>query len=379
MARPAPPLPPQGCLLLLPLFVLLFVSPPAAQAQGIFDALLAPSWSYACQAPIPLGHACEEDNDCDTGVDTGLPPQHCHLEERVCAFGLEEGEPCNEGRHCGPNLGCLATPAVMECFELLCDLDGENCTQGRSTNKLCGIEGSAPTLEAWGCATDGSEICNNSLRPLPSGVCHPPPEEEGADCIFFIDSSTACGNGMLCTMGTGACGFAVGGLGDPCPMPPNRCDMTQGLVCLSQNVEPFQSTCQRPQHLGATCNMGGECGPAAYCDVHDMRCHPIKPAGSRCQAGNECGEAPFDDHLGVDCVRQSCVDTSKEGANCWPGFPKNQCTEGRACRKRVGSGTTTPTAATVASTAAAAKRLGETRRLSGDEVGREEVEVTVEG
>ena len=301
-----------------------------AQGSGLMPnplGMLAP-WPYGCQEPIPLGHPCTEDNDCDTGVDTGLAPQHCHLVKRVCSYGVPPGGPCNEGRHCGPDLGCKATPAVMECYPLSCDATGKNCTQGPTTGRECVVDEAGVAV---GCATDGSEVCNNSLRPLPSGECFPLIEKEGEDCTFFI-AGPACGKGLQCPMGTGACARDVGGDGQPCPLPPDRCDA--GLACISEWVEPYRSWCQAPRPVGAHCNAGGECVQGAYCDNHDLVCKAIRPAGSSCRNGNECGEAPFDAHIGVDCVRWSCVDTAQAGASCWPGYPFNQCTNGRTCRKR---------------------------------------------
>jgi hypothetical protein len=47
----------------------------------------------------------------------------------------------------------------------------------------------------------------------------------------------------------------------------------------------------------------------------------------------ECGEAPFDRYNGLDCVRGECVDTSRDGALCWPG-EDNRCVRPLTCLKK---------------------------------------------
>jgi hypothetical protein len=246
----------------------------------------------------------------------------------------------------------------MECFPIDCvpQPDGsEQCTQGPSLGIPCSFDNATAACPL------GSN-CNMaaSLPPnVGSGVCAPLSTEEGADCSFYV-GHPVCGGGLVCLMGRGVCGLG-GGLGDPCPIMPDRCDIAQGLACISQVVEPFASTCLPARGPGEHCTSGGECAKGLFCDLHNLQCTPIRPAGTSCRNGNECGEAPFDDFIGVDCVRGACVDTSKAEANCWPNQPHSQCTNGRVCRR-------TPAAA-------AAERA----RLAKAEEARVEAEVGAQG
>lgn len=264
--------PPQSQLFYLPaalLCLVSFSSPASAQLGGLMPSPLGwlSPWPYKCQAPIPLGQSCIEDYDCDPGDGTAAhPPQHCHVSKKVCAYGVGAGEPCNAAHACAKGLACKFNPPVMECFTLLnCDANGENCQQGPSTGKSCSWE------DPSACIT-GEEICNNSLQTdLAAGTCVPQPTKEGEDCSGFIGGNSPCGNGMFCLMGKGTCGYG-GQLGQLCPILPDRCDVTKGLNCISEAVEPFASSCQLPRRLGEHCNSGGECAKGHYCDLHDLTC-----------------------------------------------------------------------------------------------------------
>lgn len=217
----------------------------------------------------------------------------------------------------------------MECFPLDCNPqpDGsEQCTQGPTLGIPCSFDNATAACPL-------GSACNMAAVPPGggSGVCAPLPTEEGADCSYYV-GHPVCGGGLVCLVGRGVCGRSDE-RGDPCPILPDRCDVTQGLACISQTVEPFASTCLPARSLGEHCTSGGECAKGLFCDLHTLQCTPKRPVGSRCRNGNECGEAPFDDHIGVDCVRGSCVDTSRAGANCWPNLPYSQCTNGRVCRR----------------------------------------------
>lgn len=97
-------------------------------------------------------------------------------------------------------------------------------------------------------------------------------------------------------------------------------------------------------------------GKGLFCDLHNLTCTPIRPVGSSCRNGNECGEEPFDARIGADCVRGSCVDTSKANANCWPNMPYSHCTNERVCRR------------TAAAAAAERARLEEAARKRSVEI-----------
>jgi hypothetical protein len=237
--------------LLLPL-VLLLQNTHAQQPQlpnPLNNWMLSP-WPYHCQPPVPLGQPCLEDYDCDASQ-----AHHCHLTKRVCARGQPEGAPCNTGAGCGPGLGCQLRPPRMECFLTECTPDpadgSERCVQGASVGIPCAFD------NATAACPHGS-LCNVAAED-PSrgfGVCVPLPVVEGEECSSF-NGHPQCGAGLHCLMGMGVCGKG-GGRGQPCPILPDRCDITQGLTCISEAVAPFNSSCLPARGRGERCTSGGE-------------------------------------------------------------------------------------------------------------------------
>jgi hypothetical protein len=263
-------------------------------------------WQYACQAPKARGQACEGDFDCAVG-------DHCHATSKTCSAPVGAGAPCDSLRACSAGLGCRMNPTRGQCFQLTCDAQGNNCVKGAATGADCS---SAPC--------PSNQLCE--INTPPGGTCETLPTA-GQDCSqYFI--GTDCAGPSICILGQGVCG-AGGGLGERCPMPPGRCNA--GLTCLS--ALDGTTTCSTPRQAGQACASGGECAPGTHCDLSRLVCTPNAAIGERCQNGNECGEAPFDLERGVDCIKRTCVDTSKAGADCWPNVP-SQCTNGRVCRKK---------------------------------------------
>jgi hypothetical protein len=104
-----------------------------------------------------------------------------------------------------------------------------------------------------------------------------------------------------------------------------------GLACRA--LTSGENLCSAPLGIGARCvASSGECGPGAHCNLRTLVCDANRRVGDDCQNGNECGEPLFDRQNGRECVQGECVDTTREGAKCWPNDP-SQCTNGRVCRK----------------------------------------------
>lgn len=264
-------------LLVLVVLLLLALPSPSEAQSGIGDLIgLFNPWPFQCQGPISLGQACIEDYDCDASQG-----HHCHLSKRVCAPGRPAGAPCISGigtwcsvcgrsgaalrppsnanaqsphQGCASGLGCKLLPPPMECFPVQCipQPDGsDSCTQGRSLGIPCAFENATLACPA------GSQCNMASADPtVGSGVCAPLGTTEGEDCSLYV-GQPLCGPGLMCLMGRGVCGFG-GESGEPCPIAPDRCDVTQGLACISQTVEPFASTCLPARTLGEHCTSGGE-------------------------------------------------------------------------------------------------------------------------
>lgn len=142
----------------------------------------------------------------------------------------------------------------MECFPTECapQADGsELCTQGRGLGIPCAFENASVACPP------GSQ-CNMAFADFSagSGVCAPLPTAEGDDCMAFV-GHPQCGGGLMCLMGRGVCGVG-GNLGEPCPILPDRCDVTQGLACIAEVVEPYGSHCLPARGRGEHCTSGGE-------------------------------------------------------------------------------------------------------------------------
>lgn len=264
-------------------------------------------WEYSCQTPTALGQACAADTDC-------APGDHCHAVTRTCSAALGKGEPCTSGLACAAGLGCLANPPRQTCYLATCDAQGNNCQQGASTGNPCN-QGTCPSGQL--CITE-SEPGGTCADPLPAG----------SSCSEALGGQ-ACAAPTLCALGSGTCATG-GGRGQPCELPTGRCNA--GLTCIDPPTGG-PSSCQDPLPVGSDCTSGGDCVKGAHCDLGTLKCTANVPVGGKCQNGNECGEAPFDLGIGVDCVRGTCIDTSKAGADCWPALP-SQCTGGRVCRKK---------------------------------------------
>ena len=263
---------------------------------------LAP-WEYACQSPLSAGAACELDGDCASGL-------HCSTSSKKCTAALAVGGACESNRTCQSGLFCKGNTPSLGCHALKCDASGNNCQQGAATGKAC--------------PCGSNEIC--VLGPT-TYTCQPPAQNVGDDCGNY-NFGGGCANGLLCQIQTTTCQNPPG-VGQPCPMPIGGQRCPGNLTCIS---DVNGSTCQTPVAIGGSCGAGGECVKGAHCNLSRLVCEANKRVGDRCQNGNECGEAPFDTQIGVDCVRGTCIDTSQQGAKCWPNDP-SQCTNGRVCRK----------------------------------------------
>ncbi len=144
----------------------------------------------------------------------------------------------------------------MECFPVECtplpDQAAEYCTQGPSLGIPCDFSNATTACPA-------NAACNMAPGNPSAGAgwCAPLPTTEGADCSFY-NGYPQCGAGLMCLMGTAVCGKAAGGLDQPCPLLPDRCDVARGLTCISEQVEPFASSCRPARKAGEQCASGGE-------------------------------------------------------------------------------------------------------------------------
>jgi hypothetical protein len=271
------------------------------------------AWKYECDAPRDAGEPCGEDGSCaanlyckgDTGGAVG-----------TCAAKSGNGASCDTSFDCQSGY-CKGTPLDGTCYLQNCDANGV-CTQGAASGSKC----NPPALDC-----PSNQIC--ALGPT-VGTCAPAPTP-GQPCGDAMGGS-ACAPGLVCQRLTLVC-VAPPAAGEYCGFGPTV-DGTplcaSGLACRTSNDPNQDGRCGVPVALGAACMSAGECAPGAYCDLGKLVCTKARAVGESCKNGNECGEQTFDNQNGRDCVGGECVDTTKVGADCWPGV-ENRCKRPLAC------------------------------------------------
>jgi hypothetical protein len=270
-------------------------------------------WKYECDVPRDAGEPCAEDGACTAGLyckgDVGGSPG-------TCASKIANGATCDSSFDCQSGY-CKGTQLDGQCYLQNCDANGV-CTQGAASGAKC----NPPSLDC-----PANQICATGPT---VGACAPAPTQ-GDSCDSSL-GGPACGPGLICQRITIQC-VPTPGQGEYCGFG-QTIDGTKpcapGLVCRSSNDPNQDGRCGSPVALGGACMTAGECGPGAYCDLSKLKCTKNRTLGESCQNGNECGETTFDSQNGLECVRGECVDTTKVGADCWPGAD-NRCKRPLTC------------------------------------------------
>ncbi len=266
------------------------------------------SWQYHCESPLTAGQACENDAACGAGL-------HCAVDTKRCAAPGGKGAACETNRGCLPTLACRYRFGDNQCFTMKCDSRGNNCQQDRPTGRTCNPGETCNTGELCVGGAALQAICDDRVP-------------QGGACDNY--ATNPCEPGLICQIGTARC-VPLPTTGQTCGIPVNGTACAAGLSCIQSSTGA--SVCGAPIPIGQRCNSsGGECVKGAHCNLRKLTCQRNVGVGDDCPNGNECGEAPFDTGLGVECVQNTCIDTSKQGAKCWPNDP-SQCTNGRVCRR----------------------------------------------
>ena len=281
--------------------------PGSSSGVGIFSG---GEWRYVCDAPRALGETCGTSDGCAAGLycteaNSGLVG--------TCKARLSKGGACQYSEDCALGLVCQDVPVPGTCYLLNCDKNN-TCTQGAASGSTCTL----PTID---CPV--GQLC--AVAPLGPGKCVDEPKA-GDSCDPFR-ALRMCGQSLTCQRLTAKC-VTLPKAGELCGFAIEQC--ATGLVCRGDADPNKDGRCGSPIPLGTKCMTAGECAKGSYCDLGKLICQKNQGVGSSCKNGNECGDVPFDVHNGVDCVQGRCIDTTKAGANCWPG-ENNHCLSPLTC------------------------------------------------
>ncbi len=268
-------------------------------------------WQYACASPRKIGETCGSSDACVEGAYCSAAGSGT---TGTCKARVALGGACMESEDCVAGSACKDIPVDGPCYKRICDAKG-TCTQGPASGATCNI--------ATGKDCPTGEIC--ATAPPGPGTCVAA-AKAGEACDGFRGIHM-CAPGLTCQRITAKC-VAPPGEGELCGFTVPFC--APGLVCRTDSDLAKDGRCGKPSPVGAPCGSGGMCEKGAHCDLRQLKCARNVGPGASCKSGNECGEAPFDVRNGVDCVRGTCVDTTKAGADCWPG-EQNHCLPPLTC------------------------------------------------
>ena len=266
-------------------------------------------WQYACASPRNAGEACGTSDACAAGL-------YCSAASSgtvgTCKPRVAAGAACRESEDCVAGLVCKDVPVDGTCYFRVCDAKG-TCTQGAASGATC----NPPTKDC-----PSGQIC--AVGSPTTGICVTAPKA-GEPCESR--GLHVCAPGLTCQRLTSKC-VVPPGEGELCGFTVPGC--APGLVCRTDKDPAKDGRCGKPSPIGGECGSAGMCEKGAHCDLSTLRCAKNVGVGASCKGGNECGEPPFDVRNGVDCVRGTCVDTSKAGGECWPG-EQNHCLPPLTC------------------------------------------------
>ena len=211
-----------------------------------------------CTALLVAGQACEEDGDCQSGLQ-------CSSETKLCVAPAAEGQACEHGAPpCGPGLLCLGkdddqqtpgtckTPAAALSAPAggVCDpTNGQLCQAGAAC-VLQSVDVVAATIE-WSCVTVGSYGAGGDCRPgFPDA------------CVAGYYCKT--GGDILALLG-GTC-TPIPTAGETCGTGTSQCQ--PGAVCVS-------GICQNLVSNGVSCTadamcFSGYCGTSGGCEPRQV-------------------------------------------------------------------------------------------------------------
>ncbi|MSP23934.1 MAG: hypothetical protein EXR75_01980 [Myxococcales bacterium] len=298
----------RSLFLAFPLFLLVGAVADCGPVAGPWSGG-GPGLQYVCDAPRTVGQACGTSDGCASGL-------YCTESNSgtvgTCEPRIALGGACEAAEDCVAGLACKQVPQDGTCYLLNCDAN-DVCQQGNPSGAICNPP-----------ATDcpAKQLC--AMSSVVIGKCSALPKS-GDSCDGYLGLD-ACGPDLTCQRLTIKC-VPFPKAGELCGFSTKEC--ADGLVCRIDADPAIDGRCGKPVSLGGKCG-GGDCVKGAYCDLAKLVCKKNLGVGQSCQNGNECGWQPFDVHSGVECVHGKCIDTSKAGAECWPGLD-NQCSLPMSC------------------------------------------------
>jgi hypothetical protein len=224
--------------------------------------------SFRCDTLRGLGLPCDEDDDCEEGLECGIPSDAPPGMLPVCIEQIADGEPCFDHG---------------SCLSEFCDPMSDTCARRVAAGMPCPSRQSQQCVEGSFCDAVSLEFCTTD-----------------ADC-----------DGGMCDTVDGLClPICVALLAD-------GEDCISGSECASRNC--IVGMCRTPPlALGMPCDSSADC-ESEFCGLEEERvCTELPLAlGARCSQSDQCESAVC---FGTDLVTQICTMGAAEGELCGPGL-----------------------------------------------------------
>ena len=225
-----------------------------------------------CSGPAALLDACEDNNDCSSGMCIA----------GLCSTSSSTGGPCEETAHCDHLLECSPTDGTCGGLDASCAFNNDLLCNP----PLACIQGACLTLHPDGISCVENDDCESMV--CIESECAPP-SNSGEPCD--LNESEDCVSDVECI------GDLCGGLGGACIN--NNDDYCAPIFrCI-------QGTCQSPSASNGPCDgENSDCTASLVCI--GLKCGDPAPAGGICDQ-NENGDCNFgncNDH-GV-CGGEDC-------------------------------------------------------------------------
>lgn len=285
------------------------VTPGSAGADCAIDGecadglVCAPGGS--CASPLPVDATCERPEQCDAGLvcDGG-----------VCEAAAALGGACDGPAACGTGRACARAPETRTCADPLglgdvCAGDGCDVGLACAEDECVALPGDGdPCLDGFAC--DVGLTCEDGV-----GTCRPLPAL-GETCAV---GNRFCADGLGCDPNTNTCQEGPG-VGQMCLLNPPDYVCADGLGC---DFGGDGSVCVTKGDAGDPCTNDRVCDDGTYCEFSTLLCATYAPIGASCEDGNECGPAATcaPGPSGYTCeaipgADAPCVDVCVDGLTC---------------------------------------------------------------